>query len=77
MPDDMTFEEALDQLRRVAKRHEGPTEYKGLLHMIADALERERFVLPKDPKEVRKIMADGDWWKIALEYSRKEINAND
>jgi hypothetical protein len=34
----MTFDEALAQLRRVAARHEG---FKGLLHEIADALERE------------------------------------
>ena len=38
MPDNMTFDEALEQLRRVAKRHEG---MKGLLHEIADAMERE------------------------------------
>ena len=38
MPDNMTFDEALEQLRRVAKRHE---EMKGLLHEIADAVERE------------------------------------
>ena len=38
MPDNMTFKEALVQLRRVATRHEG---FSGLLHEIADAMERE------------------------------------
>ena len=38
MPDNMTFDEALEQLRRIAKRHEG---YTGLLHTIADSIERE------------------------------------
>ena len=73
MPDDMTFEEAIEQLRRVAKRHEGQVEYKGLLHKIADALERERFKMPEDPEKIRRIMGEGDWWKIAPEYARKEL----
>jgi hypothetical protein len=38
MLDPMTFDEALEQLRRVARRHEG---MKGLLHEIADTLESE------------------------------------
>ena len=38
LSDEMTFAEALEQLRRVAKRHEGHT---GLLHTIADSIERE------------------------------------
>ena len=36
--EEMSFEEAVEQLKRVAKRHEGT---KGLLHEIADTLERE------------------------------------
>ena len=42
MPDNMTFDEALEQLRRIAKRHEG---MKGLLHEIANAMEWNRSVL--------------------------------
>ena len=66
MPDNMTFDEALEQLRRVAKRHEG---MKGLLHEIADTIERTRFDLPDDPARIREMMTSGDWWEIAKKYA--------
>jgi hypothetical protein len=66
MPDDMTFDEALVQLRRVAGRHEG---LKGLLHEIADTIERTRFDLPDDPVRIREMMTSGDWWEIAKKYA--------
>jgi hypothetical protein len=66
---EMTFDDALVQLRRVAGRHESA---KGLLHDIANTLERTRFDLPDDPERIREMMNNGDWWAIAMKYAPKE-----